>query len=217
MSLSIIIADDHDIIREGIKSILSGNSNYKIEAEAKDGEELLEKIKKHKPDIALLDISMPKTSGLDAIEQIHYLSPKTKILILTIHKATPYIIKAFEKGVKGYLQKESAGEELLPALSKIAAGNVYLTSAVSSDLVDRALEKSMSKIAQSTLLTSREKEILRLVAEGKTSKEIADTLYISHRTVENHKNAILKKLDLHRTSDLIKYAIKHKIVEIEEY
>lgn len=217
MALSIVIADDHDIIREGIKNILRGHPDYKIVDEAKDGEEVSEKVQKHKPDILLLDISMPKISGLDVIEQIHYISPKTKILIITVHKAHIYIMKAIQAGVKGYLQKENAGKELLPALAKVASGEVYLTSSVSSYLMERVLQKSAEEKTKDTLLTSREQEILRLVAEGKTAKEIARNLFISARTVENYKNAILKKLNLHRTSDLIKYAIKHKIVELEEY
>lgn len=217
MATSIIIADDHDIIRQGIKNILSDQPEYEVVAEARDGEEAVTAVQKHKPEILLLDISMPKISGLDAIEQIHYLSPQTKILIISVHKNNAYIMKAFEQGVVGYLQKESAGEELLPALSKICAGEIYLTASVSSYLVERALKKSAQRRPQGVLLTSREKEILRLVAEGKTAREIAAVLFISQRTVENHKNIILKKLGLHRSSDLIKYAIKHKLVEIDEY
>lgn len=217
MALSIIIADDHDIIREGIKNILRGYAGCEVVAEAKDGQEVLEKSEEHKPDILLLDISMPKISGLDVIEQVHHICPETKILIITVHKTNAYIMKAFRAGVKGYLHKESAGEELLPALSKIAAGGIYLTPSISSFLVDRALKKSAEIKPEETLLTSREQEVLRLVAEGKTAKEIARTLFISQRTVENYKNILLKKLGLHRTSDLIKYAIKHKLVDIEEY
>ncbi len=220
MSLSILIADDHDIIRAGIKNVLQDHADYQVVAEAKDGEEVVAKVEQHKPDILLLDISMPKISGLDIIEQIHHISPQTKILIISVHKAHAYIMKAFQAGVKGYLYKESAGEELLPALFKISAGHIYLTPSVSSYLVEKALkksEKSEEKSPKEALISPREQEILRLVAEGKTAKEIAKILYISQRTVENYKNNLLKKLGLHRTSDLIKYAIKHKIVEIEEY
>lgn len=215
--IRVIVADDHDIIRAGIKNILRNYPTYEVVAEAANGEEVVEKVQEHKPDILLLDISMPKFSGLDAIEQVKYVSPQTKILIITVHKSNAYIMKAFEAGAKGYLQKERAGEELMNALSKISAGDIYLTSNVSSYLVERALKKSAEKEDEATLLTSREREILRLVAEGKTAREIAKTLYISQRTVENYKNNLLKKLNLHRTSDLIKYAIKHRIVDIEEY
>lgn len=217
MPTTVIIADDHDIIRAGIKNILKDHCEYKVVAEAFDGEDVVEKVEKHKPDILLLDISMPKFSGLEAIEQVHYCSPETKILIISVHKSHAYIIKAFEAGVSGYLQKENAGEELISALSKITAGKVYLTSAVSSYMIERALKKPKQAEAEEALLTSREREILRLVGEGKTAKEVAKMLFISQRTVENYKNNLLKKLGLKRTADLIKYAIKHKIVEIEEY
>ncbi len=217
MALSIIIADDHDIIRSGIKNIVNSQPLlYKVIAEAKDGEEALEKLKKHKPDILLLDITMPKLSGLDAIEQVCLISPKTKVLVISVHKAHAYTIKALQAGAKGYLHKENAGEELLPALAKVASNGIYLTSSISSYLLEKAIAKPQEKKPKQLLLTAREQEILRLVAEGKTAKEIATTLYISRRTVENYKNTLLKKLNLHKTSDLIKYAIRHKIVEIDE-
>jgi len=216
MALSIIVTDDHDIIRAGIKNILHDQPNYKVVAEARDGEEALAKVEKYKPDILLLDITMPKISGLDVIEQVHCISPETKVLVISVHKAHIYAMKAFQAGAKGYLHKENAGEELLSALAKIVAGKIYLTSSVSSYLVEKALKRPTEKKPGELLLTSREQEILRLVAEGKTAREVAATLYISRRTVENYKNTLLKKLNLHKTSDLIKYAIKHKIVEIDE-
>ena len=194
MSKSVLIADDHDIIRIGIKNILRGQSDYEVVAEAVDGEEVLTKVKELKPDILLLDISMPKIGGLDIIEQIHRVSPETKILIITVHKANAYIIKALKEGVKGYLNKENAGEELLPALRKIAAGRIYLTSSVSSYLIEKTIQKSAEKIQEDTLLTAREKEILRLVAEGRSAKDIASIVFISRRTVENYKNTLLKKI-----------------------
>jgi len=217
MPYSVIIADDHDIIREGIKKILDGYDDYEVIAEAVNGEDALNKVQEFKPDILLLDISMPKISGLDIIEQIHYVSPSTKVLMITVHKADAYIMKALQAGVRGYLQKENAAEDLLPALRKITSGGTFLASTVSSYLVDKAIERPKEKAFKETALTAREEEILRLVSEGKSAKEIANSLFISRRTVENYKNTLLKKLNLHKTSDLIKYAIKHKIVDIDEY
>ncbi|MCK4519929.1 MAG: response regulator transcription factor [Candidatus Omnitrophica bacterium] len=217
MPISIVIADDHDIIREGLKNILKDQPDYKVTGEASDGEDALGKVRELKPDVLLLDISMPKLSGLEAIKRVHYISPKTKVLIITVHKASTYIMKAFKAGAKGYLHKENAGEDLLPALGKIVRGGIYLSSAVSSYLVDKAIGDKPKQSAEESLLTFREQEVLRLVAGGKTAKQIADVLSISPRTVENYKNALLKKLNLHRTSDLIKYAIKHKLVDIDEY
>jgi len=217
MAISILIADDHDIIREGIKNILHDSFSYEVVGEAADGEEVLIKVKKLKPDILLLDISMPKISGLEVIKQVHYISPKTRILIITVHKASTYIRKALKAGAKGYLHKENAGEDLLPALGKIVRGEIYLSSTVSSYLVDKVIGNEPEQLVKESLLTSREEEVLRLVVEGKTAKQIAEVLFISPRTVENYKNTLLKKLNLSRTSDLIKYAIKHKLVDIDEY
>ena len=217
MSKSVLIADDHDIIRIGIKNILRGQSDYEVVAEAVDGEEVLTKVKELKPDILLLDITMPKISGLDVIEPIHHFSAETKIIIITVHKAHSYIMKALKAGVKGYLHKENAGEELLPALRNVAGGKVYLSSAVSSYLVDKVSGEEPKEGLKEGLLTGREEDILRLAVEGRTAQEIAKTLYISQRTVETHKRGIFKKLGLHKTSDLIKYAIKHKLTDTEEY
>jgi len=217
MPTTILIADDHDIIREGIKNVLSKSPLYKVVGEAVDGEDALEKVEKLKPDVLLLDISMPKISGLEIISQVHRRSPETKILIVTLHKANAYIMKALKAGVRGYLSKENTAEDLLPALRKIVDGKVYLSSAVSQFLVDKVAEKSPQEALKKDLITPREEEILRLVVEGKTAKEIGKLLYISPRTVENYKNTLLKKLGLHKISDLIKYAVKHKIVDIEEY
>ena len=218
MPFSILIADDHDIIRAGIKNILNNQPKYEVIGEAIDGEDALSKVKKLKPDILLLDISMPKISGLDIIEDVHQISPETKVLVISLHKASAYIMKAFKAGITGYLNKENADEELLPALHKIANGKIYLTSSVSSFLVEKALEKpEQASSIKEDVLTQREQEVLRLIAEGKTAKEIAGILYISRRTVENYKNSLSAKLGLHRISDLVKYAIKHGIVDVEEY
>lgn len=218
MPTTILIADDHDIIRAGIKEVLRNQPEYKVIGEAVDGQDALDKVKKMAPGIILLDISMPKINGLDAIKSIHQLSAETKILVISLHKTSTYIMKAFKAGVLGYLNKENAVEELLPALHNVVKGKIYLTSIASSYLVKKVLEKSKQPLGgKAKVLTHREEEVLRLVAEGKTAREIANLLYISPRTVENYKNSILEKLSLHKTSDLIKYAIKHGIVDVEEY
>lgn len=218
MSISILVADDHDIIREGIKNILSSRTQYKVVGEAGDGQETLSQVEKLRPEILLLDISMPKISGLDIIKRIHQISPKTKILIISLHQTSAYIIKALKSGVCGYLNKENAAEELLTALNKVANGKIYLTSTASSYLIEKAIEKpGPDAKLRGKVLTEREEEVLRLVAEGKTAKEIAKLLNISPRTVENYKNSLQDKLGLSKTSDLIKYAVKHGIVDLENY
>lgn len=213
--INILIADDHDVIREGIKSILSTQAEYKVVGEAENGEEALEKVEKLKPDILLLDITMPKKSGLDTLSQVRHTSPKTKIIIITVHRANIYINKALKAGVKGYLHKENVVEDLLPALRRVARGEVYVSPQVSEYLVER-LDKEGKEPQKEEILTERENDILRLVVEGKTAKEIGKLLFLSPRTVENYKNSLLEKLGLHKTADLIKYAIKQRIVETED-
>lgn len=216
MAYTIFIVDDHDIIREGLKTILRRQPDYEVIGEAKDGEEALEKVSSLKPDILLLDITMPRKTGLEIIEQVLKKSPSTKILIISVHKANAYVLKALQSGVKGYLSKENAADDLLQALRKIVSGQVYL-DAQASDYLLKKVSKPQEEMAAQSLLTDRETDVLRLVAEGKAAKEIAALLSLSPRTVENYKNNMLRKLGLHRTSDLIKYAIKNKIIDIEDF
>ncbi len=216
MSISILIADDHDIIREGIKSILSQDNTYQVSGEAEDGQQVIEKARKIKPDILLLDISMPHLSGLDAVRQLRRAAPEAKIIIITMYRTTIYINKAFNLGVKGYLHKENVAEDLLPALKKVLRGETYISSKISECLVENIKDKKGQTETKSGVnLTEREQDILRLVVDGKTAKEIGKILFISSRTVENCKNSLMKKLNLSKTSDLIKYAIKHNLVDLE--
>ncbi|QAT17737.1 hypothetical protein BU251_08395 [Candidatus Velamenicoccus archaeovorus] len=213
---TIFIVDDHDIIREGIKAILRRQPEYEVVGEARDAETALDKIRPLKPDILLLDITMPKKTGLEIIEDVLRISPSTKILIISVHKANAYVMKALQSGVKGYLSKENAADDLPQALRKIVSGQVYL-DAQASDYLLKKVSGPQEETQGPGLLTERELDVLRLVAESKAAKEIASLLSLSPRTVENYKNNMLKKLGLHRTSDLIKYAIKNKIVDIEDF
>lgn len=209
----IIIADDHDIVREGIKAILQRDESYHIIDEALDGEEALEKIKEKNPDILLLDVSLPKISGLDIIERIHNISPKTKVIIITVHKSDYFLIEALQKGVKAYIHKSEVVEELLPALRKVEQDRIYVSSSLSSSFFEKFLWSG--KKENSGRLTPRELEIMRLIARGKTSKEIAEILYISLRTVNNHRQNIFRKLGIHKSTDLIRYVIENKIIDLE--
>lgn len=213
MSIRIIIVDDHDIIRAGIKSVLAAHPEYEVCAEAADADQALEVVEKFKPDILLLDISMPKISGLDVIARIKRVSPLTKIIIISVHKLGAYVLKALRQGVSGYLNKDNVAEELVRALQRVMGGKVYLGEEISQYLADTVKEPK-GKIPAGVTLNERESDVLRLVVEGKTAKEIAEILFISRRTVENYKNSILKRLNLHKTSDLIKYAVENKIVDI---
>ncbi len=216
MVYKIIVADDHDIIREGIKTILHKYDEYEVVGEAADGEEVLDKVARLKPDILLLDITMPKKSGLEIIEQIQRISRKTKIIIISVHKADAYVMRALKGGVRGYLNKENAADDLLPALRKVTAGQVFLSGEASSYIMEK-VSRAPDDMGKAATLSEREMDVLRLVAEGKTAKEIAGALFISARTVENYKNNMLHKLGFHKTSDLIKYAIKNKLVDLDNF
>ena len=212
MATKVVIIDDHSIIRAGIKSVLAEHSEYEVCAEGSNGEEALEIVEKCKPDILLLDISMPKLGGLDIIARVKRLSPATKIIIISMHKLGAYIIKALRQGVSGYLNKDNVAEELITALSRVSSGKTYMGQATAEYLAQAV--KEPKKPAVENILNEREMDIVRLVVEGKTTKETAELLFLSPRTVENYKNSILKKLNLHKTSDLIKYSFENKILEV---
>ena len=216
MVYKIVVADDHDIIREGIKTILRKYDEYDVVGEAADGEETLEQVAKLKPDILLLDITMPKKSGLEIIEQIEHVSRKTKIIIISVHKADAYVMRALKAGVRGYLNKENAADDLLPALRKVTAGQVFLSGEASSYILEK-VSRAPEDMGKAATLSEREMDVLRLVVEGKTAKEIAEALFISARTVENYKNNMIHKLGFHKTSDLIKYAIQNKLVDLDNF
>jgi len=208
-----LIADDHAIIREGIKSVLSAHSQYRVCAEASNGQEAFDLTEKHKPDVLLLDISMPKLSGLDILERIKRASPQTKIIMITVHQMGAYVLKALRHGVNGYINKENVVEELMPALARLNSGKTYFGAGASEYLSTMMSEGGNDALSYSKILSEREQDVLRLTAGGKTAKEVAEIMFLSRRTVENYKNAILKKLNLHKTSELIKYAVEQKIVE----
>lgn len=212
MAIRIAIVDDHGIIRAGIKSVLNRHPEYEVCSEASNGEEALKITQECKPDILLLDISMPKLGGLDIIAGIKRASPQTKIIIITMHKLGAYVLKALRQGVSGYLNKDNVAEELILALSAVSNGKSYLGQATAEYLAQAAKEPKKQVIEN--LLNERELDVLRLVTEGKTAKEMAEVLFLSRRTVENYKNSILKKLNLHRTSDLIKYSFENKILDV---
>ena len=213
MPYSIIIADDHDVVRQGIKSVIQNDESYRVVAETTDGEMTVRKVEEKKPDILLLDISMPKGGGLDIIKKINWFSPETKVVIITVHKSDYYLIDAIKKGVKGYLHKSEVVKELIPALKKVIRDKIYISSSLSSIFSQKSLWDE--KKIKSRQITPREIEVMRLIAQGKTSKEIAEILYISPRTADNHRQNIFGKLGIHKNTNLIKFIIESGIVDIE--
>lgn len=205
---SIILADDHTLFRQGLKSILSGVSDLDVVGEAGDGLELLGllKEKSSKPHLIILDISMPNLRGLEAIPEIKALHPDVKLLIVTMHKDKEYLYQALSAGADGYFLKKDADTELFVAIEKIRNGKTYISPHLSEELLDNwsQIQRRLGK----TDLTNREKEVLKLLAEGKSNKEIAAILFISVHTVERHRSNIMAKLNLKKTADLVKYAVQ---------
>lgn len=203
----VILADDHALFRGGVRRILEEMPEVEVVGEAGDGLALLEILKKITPDLVVLDISMPHLRGLEAIREIKKLVPETNILMLTMHKETDYLSQALTAGAAGYLLKQEADPELVNAVQVIRSGKTYLSPNL-SDLVPDLLRRRHEPGGFKEILSHREREVLKLLADGKTSKEIADMLFISLRTVQNHRANIMRKLNLKRTTDLVKYALQ---------
>jgi DNA-binding NarL/FixJ family response regulator len=201
---TLILADDHAMFRKGVKKILTGVDDLEVIGEAGDGLELLALLKEFSPHMVILDIAMPNLRGLEATREIKQIYPKIKILLLTMHKKREFIEQAMTAGADGYLLKEDADTELLQAIKTIRQGHKFFSSLLSSELADLVKAKS-----QRAPLSHREREVIKLLAEGKSSRETADFLHISVFTVRRHRESIRRKLNLKKMADLIKYAIDH--------
>jgi DNA-binding NarL/FixJ family response regulator len=216
---SIIIIDDHPLFREGLKTIISRDDRFKVVGEAGTGHEGLEITKRLKPDLVIVDISLPDQSGIQLTRDLRQLLSETKVLIVSMHSKIDYIAEAFQAGATGYVVKESASERLLQGLKSVAKGDYYLDSSVSHAVVEN-LMKSPLKAAKITdadyaTLTPREQEVMRFLAEGLSSKAVAEKLFISPKTVENHRANIMSKLGLHSTIELVRYAAKLGLIDVD--
>jgi DNA-binding NarL/FixJ family response regulator len=208
---SIILADDHVLVRQGLRRILEGMPELEVVGEANDGLELLALLDSLVPDIVILDIFMPNLRGIEAIYEIKKIRPEVKILILTMHKDKEYLYLALSAGAKGYLLKEDADKELFSAIEKVRQGKTYISPHFSEEIVDDLVQVGRGgakTVFEVDPLTPREREVLKLIAEGKSSKEIAQLLFISVPTANNHRANIMGKLGLNKATDLVKYAIR---------
>jgi DNA-binding NarL/FixJ family response regulator len=213
--LRILVADDHELIRRGIRGLLRVRRNWKVTGEAANGQEAVAKAKNLKPDVVILDIGMPDVDGLEATRQIRKAAPNTKILILTMHESNQMVRRVLEAGARGYVLKSDLASHLVKAVNGVSKGKVYLTPKVSEIVLEGFLNAGKeSRRAQGNQVrpTPRETEIIRLLAEGKANKTIAAELGITVRTVETHRAKIMLKLDLHSLTQLVHYAIRHNIV-----
>jgi len=218
---SVLVVDDHPLIREGLKVILGRSSKFEVVGEAGAAAEGFRMAEQLKPDLMLLDISLPDESGIELTRRIKRALPKVRILILSMHSKIDYITEAFKAGASGYMVKESAAEKLLTALESVAAGEHYLDSPVSHSVIEK-LVKSPEKDTEITngayaSLTPREQEIMGLLAKDLSVKRIADKLFISPKTVENHRSNIMKKIGLHSPIELARYAARLGLIDVDEW
>lgn len=210
----ILIVEDHRLFREGLKAMLSPNPEYEIVGEAEDGLEAIRLIRKSKPDLVLLDLSMPRMSGFSVLQEIKAEMPGVKILVLSIHESDQYVLQAFEAKADGYAIKDSSREELRIAIRSVLEGKKYISPGIAGSVLEGYIDGRKTLKTKSSLdtMTLREREILKLLAEGYQNKEIADLLHISVKTVEKHRANLMSKLDLHNAAALTAFAFEHGLI-----
>ena len=215
MTVRILIADDHKILREGLRSLLETESEFAIVAEAQDGLSAISAAKKHKPDVAILDIGMPDLNGIEVTRKIRSEMAATKVIALSMHADRRFVMGILEAGANGYLLKDSAFAELILAVTAVAKGKMYLSPSIAETVVKNSLEKlDQREEGSSVMLSGREREVLQMIAEGKSTKEIALKLFVSTKTVETHRKQIMDKLNIRTVAGLTKYAIKEGLTSL---
>jgi two-component system response regulator NreC len=211
----IVIAEDHTILRQGLRALLSSDPDFEVVGEAEDGRAAVRLVETLSPALLLMDLSMPKMTGMEAIAEIKKRSPDTRIVVLTVHKGEEYILSALKAGADGYVLKDAGHDELMTALKNVLAGKRYLSPDISEKVIGGYLEgRRALKATPWDTLTQREREILKLIAEGYKNKEIAEQLFISLKTVEKHRSNLMRKLDLHNTAVLTAFAMEKGIIDI---
>lgn len=214
--IRVLLADDHELMRQGVRNLLELYPDLEICGEAKDGQEAVEKALECQPDVAMLDLSMPKMGGLEATRQIREVLPETEVLILTAHDTNVLVREVLNAGARGYVLKSDNSTQIVDAVKAIAQHNLYFSSGISESVLDLLSKNAEIPETDETLpdspLTARETEVVRLLALGKSNKEIASTLYISVRTVETHRRTIFNKLDINSIAMLVRYAIRHRLI-----
>lgn len=211
----VLVVEDHQLFREGLKSMLSRRQDMTVAGEAQDGIEAIKVTREIQPDLILLDISMPRMGGISVIKEVKREFPKTKILALTIHESDQYVLEAFEAGADGYCIKDANRDELMMAIDSVLMGKTFISPDIADDVMEGFLagRKTLKEQTRWDTVTQREREVLKMIGEGYRNKQIADLLHISVKTVEKHRANIMAKLDLHNVADLTAYAIDKGLVE----
>jgi DNA-binding NarL/FixJ family response regulator len=212
--ITLMVADDHNVVRKGLRFILERDENIEIVAEAQDGRQAVAMAEKFCPKVVILDIAMPQLNGIDAAASILRKQPDANIILLSMHSDEEYLVRALNVGVKAYLLKDSAEEDLLRAVSAVTRGQSFFSPAIAQALAEDYVRHLRTKNLQDSyeLLTDREKEVLQLLAEGRSNKDVAAVLNLSPYTVETHRTHIMQKLNLHSTAEIVLYAVRKKII-----
>lgn len=211
----ILIADDHEIVRQGIRSLIDNHPGWEVCAEAVDGRSAVEKTHELRPDLVLLDVGMPNLNGLDAARQILETAPQTRVLILTMHESEQIVREVLEVGARGFLLKSDAARDLVSAIQALQRRTTFFTSSVAEMVLNGFLDRKGETLKPSKdRLTPREREVVQLLAEGKSSKEVAVVLNLSVKTAETHRTNVMRKLDLHSVADLVRYAVRNNLVQV---
>jgi DNA-binding NarL/FixJ family response regulator len=212
-ALRILLADDHTVVRQGLRKVLEERPEWQVVAEAGDGRDAVRLVEQHKPDVAVLDVAMPLLNGIEATRQITKRAPQTKVLVLSMYPDEAYVTQMLKAGATGYLLKDSADVDLLEAVQAVSQGKSFFSPAVARLMSDDyARQRGGNAVDRYESLSEREREIFQLVAEGKTNKEIAALLFISPSTVETHRARIMEKLDLHSAAEIVLYAVRRGVV-----
>jgi DNA-binding NarL/FixJ family response regulator len=216
MALTILLADDHQIVRQGLRAILKAEADFQLAGEASDGLETLRLVERLQPDVMVLDLMMPGLNGMEVARQVSRRSPRTRVVILSMHSTEAYVVEALRAGASAYVLKESSAEELVRAIREVAAGRRYFSPPISEQALGTYLQKMEgSPVDPYDTLTAREREVLQLTAEGLSGNEIAKRLFISSRTVETHRANLMRKLAVRNQKELIRYAMQRGILPTE--
>jgi DNA-binding NarL/FixJ family response regulator len=215
--ITVLLVDDHAVVRDGLRALLETNADIRVIGDAADGREAVQKARQQCPDVIVMDITMPELNGIDATPQTHQYCPDSQVVVLSIHATAEHIFRALQAGARGYLLKESAGKEVVQAVRAVHSGQRYLCQKVTEMLLDDYLRhgRKAGELSPLQRLSAREREVLQLVAEGKTSAEIAAILSLSPSTVETYRSRIMNKLDVKDLSGLVKFAIQHGLTPLE--
>ncbi len=218
MSITILLADDHKIIRDGLHSLIEKQPDMEVVGEAEDGRSTLKLAKQLKPNVIVMDISMPELNGIDATRQILEVLPKTKVIALSMYSDTRFVVGMFKAGASGYLLKDCAFEEIVQAVNTVLSDQTFLSPKIATVVIDNVKQQETAATNNSafTLLTSREREIIQLIAEGRSTKVIAYNLNLSVKTIESHRQNIMNKLEINNLADLIKFAIREGLTSLDQ-